>query len=96
MSGEVGWVYTLHLHTRLGREGRNGAAHYTGWARDGGLLARLRSHRSVNCDAAMMRFCAKAGITWHVGALCRGTRDDERRMKNHGADRRCWTCLATR
>lgn len=86
------WIYTLHLHAPLGRGGRNGASHYTGWASAGGLLARLRQH-SAGQGAAMMAFCAAAGISWHVGHLAHGTRNDERRLKKHGAARRCWTCL---
>lgn len=85
------WVYTLHLHAPLGRGGRNGAMHYTGWAAAGRLLARLAEHRAGR-GAAMMAFCASAGIGWHVGHLAHGTRTDERRLKRHGAARRCWTC----
>ena len=88
-----GWIYTLHLHRPLGRGGRNGASHYTGWASEHGLLDRLLSHRAGR-GAAMMAFCASAGIGWHVGALQRGTRTDERKLKQHGAAPRCWTCQA--
>jgi hypothetical protein len=86
-----GWVYTLHLHTPLGRGGRNGAVHYTGWASEWGLLDRLAQHAAGN-GARMMAYCATAGIRWHVGHLCRGDRNLERRLKGHGAARRCWTC----
>lgn len=89
MTGEIGWIYTIHLHMPLGRPGRNGAWHYTGWARD--LLSRLLDHRDGR-GSAMLRYCALAGISWHLGGLCRGTRADERRLKQHGAARRCWTC----
>jgi hypothetical protein len=41
-----------------------------------------------------MRWCALHGIGWHVGALERGTRGEERKRKQHGAARRCWTCRA--
>lgn len=94
MTGEIGWIYTLHLHMPLGRGGRNGARHYTGWAADhggAGLVARLVSHR-LGKGARMMAWCAAHEVGWHVGALQRGTRDDERRLKQHGASRRCWTC----
>jgi hypothetical protein len=94
MIGEVGWIYTLHLAAPLGTTGRNSARHYTGWASDAGLLARLESHRSTYADAAIMRWCALHGIGWHVGALERGTRGQERKRKQHGAARRCWTCRA--
>ena len=90
-----GWVYTIHLHTRLGGPGRNGALHYTGWACDHGLLGRLLDHRHGH-GAAMLAWCAAAGITWHLGALQRGDRALERRLKQHGAARRCWTCQAAR
>lgn len=88
-----GWIYTIHLHTPLGREGRNSATHYTGWANEHGLLARLQEHASGR-GARMMAWCAAAGISWHVGALQRGDRTLERRLKKHGASRRCWTCIA--
>ena len=84
-----GWIYTLHLHVPLGRGGRNGARHYTGWTTD--LAGRLLAHRAGR-GSRMMACCADRGITWHLGALQRGTRADERRLKRHGADRRCWTC----
>lgn len=90
---EVGWIYTIHLHTPLGTTGRNAARHYTGWANHGGLLARLLLHQTTRSNAAIMRWCAAAGITWHVGGLQRGTRTQERAVKQHGAARRCWTCL---
>jgi hypothetical protein len=94
VTGEVGWIYTLHLHAPLGTTGRNSARHYTGWATRGGLLRRLESHRSTYADAAMMRWCAQTGIGWHLGGLALGTRADERKAKQHGAARRCWTCQA--
>ena len=61
MTGEVGWIYTLHLAAPLGTTGRNHARHYTGWASDAGLLARLESHRSTYADAAIMRWCRFGG-----------------------------------
>lgn len=92
MTGQDGWIYTLHLNHPLGRGGRNGACHYTGWATD--LTGRLLAHRAGR-GARMMAWCAAAGITWHVGALARGSRAQERRIKRNGHhDRRCWTCQA--
>lgn len=96
MTGEVGWVYTIRLHRPLGTAGRNSATHYTGWAARAGLLSRLEAHRSTYADAAIMRWCARSGITWHLAGLELGTRADERRAKQHGAARRCWTCQAAR
>jgi hypothetical protein len=96
MTGEVGWIYTLHLHRPLGTTGRNSASHYTGWASRGRLLDRLEEHQSTYSDVAIMRWCARSGITWHLAALALGTRADERQAKKHGAARRCWTCQARR
>jgi len=97
MSGEIGcgWVYTIHLTRPLGdpMRPRMSALHYTGWASDTGLLARLREHRA-GTGARIMAAAELAGIRWHVGALQRGSRTDERRLKQHGAARRCWTCRA--
>jgi hypothetical protein len=86
-----GWIYTIHLDRPLGTSGRNAATHYTGWASPDGLLNRLLCHRQGN-GSRMMACVAERGIAWHVGALRRGTRDDERRMKQHGAARWCLTC----
>lgn len=87
-----GWIYTLHLDRPLGTTGRNSATHYTGWTTD--LLGRLLDHRA-GAGARMMAYCKAAGIGWHVGALRRGSRSDERRLKRqHSASRWCWTCQA--
>lgn len=95
MLDTIGWVYTLHLHQRLGREGRNSAQHYTGWCERWRLEARLTDHRLGNeRAAAITRWCAAQRIGWHVGGLELGTPADERRLKQHGAARRCWTCRA--
>ena len=92
MRDEPGWIYTVHLHRPLGGAGRNGAQHYTGWTRD--LAGRLADH-AAGRGSAMLAYCKQAGIGWHVGALRRGTPDDERRLKRqHGAARWCWTCRA--
>jgi hypothetical protein len=89
-----GWIYTLHLQAPLGRGGRNGAQHYTGWTSD--LLGRLLDHRAGR-GAKIMAACSDRGITWHLAALRRGTRTDERRLKRqHGASRWCWACQAGR
>jgi hypothetical protein len=91
-----GWIYTIHLETPLGSGGRNGARHYTGWAHDGGLLARLEAHRR-GAGSAMLACAYRRGVRWHVGALRIGNRIQERRLKrSHGADRWCWTCQAVR
>jgi hypothetical protein len=94
VTGEIGWIYTVHLNKPLGRGGRNGATHYTGWAHRDGLVVRLQRHQAGG-GSAMLAHARRAGIGWHVGALCHGTRDDERRLKSGGhADRRCFTCRA--
>lgn len=97
MTGEIGWIYTLHLASPLGDPARPrmSASHYTGWASDAGLLARLSEHRRGG-GARMMAAAARRGISWHVGALERGPRARERQLKRHGAARRCLTCRAAR
>jgi predicted GIY-YIG superfamily endonuclease len=95
-SDVAGWVYTIHFHAPLGDASRPRASaqHYTGWANDAGLVTRLLEHRRGG-GAAIMAAVGASGISWHVSGLRRGTRHDERRMKQHGAARRCLTCRAT-
>ena len=92
MTGEVGYIYTLHFERRIGLPGRAGALHYTGWARN--LDARLHCHELGNGHGASLTAYAVAqGIAWHVVDVRRGTRDDERHLKNNGHhERRCGIC----
>jgi predicted GIY-YIG superfamily endonuclease len=83
--GQPGTVYLLHFDRPFGH-----ARHYMGWASN--LDGRLRHHRR-GTGANLMRHVGRAGITWRLAATWKGaTRNDERRMKNHGHARRCPIC----
>lgn len=92
MTGEVGWVYTLHFDKRIGLDGRNGALHYVGWARN--LQARLANHAAANGrGAALTDWAVSHGIGWTLADTRPGTRADERRLKRNGHhDQRCSIC----
>lgn len=94
MLNDPGWVYTIHLLKPIGREGRNGAQHYTGWSARDELAARLLEHRRGR-GARILAYCHEQGIGWVVGALQRGTPADERRLKRRWAAERCWCCTRT-
>ena len=95
-----GWVYVLHLDKPLGDTTRKGAwaRHYIGWARYGGLTARLSAHQAGTSGAAMMTYTHQAGIGFHLALLYTGDRGLERRLKNRhgGIVPLCPTCQATR
>jgi hypothetical protein len=89
--GVVGTGYLIHFAERIGREGRNGAQHYIGWASN--VEARVIDHRRGN-GAAIMAEVSRRGIDWEVVRLYPGwTRHDERRRKRAGHfDRDCPVC----
>jgi hypothetical protein len=89
----MGWVYTLHLDPPYRGSDRQHADHYTGWAKD--LRARLEEHESGGPDAAnLLQHQKKAGGTWRLAAVERGTRDREIQLKYRGGSRRCPICQA--
>jgi hypothetical protein len=89
-----GWVYTFHLLPAYGDD-RQRAGHYTGFTLD--LAARFAEHEGGGPAAArLLQVQRKAGGTWVVASLKRGTRDDETKGKYRGAARRCPVCKAER
>jgi predicted GIY-YIG superfamily endonuclease len=85
MIDEIGDIYLLHFDRPLAH-----ALHYTGWARN--LAARLAKHAKGTSGAKIMDALFAAGIGFTVASVHKGTRTDERRLKNHGATRRCPIC----
>lgn len=79
-----GTVYLLHLDEPFGH-----AKHYTGWASD--LYGRL-AHHGTTSGANLLLHVAKAGGTWTLARTWNGDRYLERRLKAHGATRRCPIC----
>lgn len=82
---EVGFLYLLHL-SRPYRHAR----HYMGWAKD--LDRRLEEHRN-GTGARLTQVAVQNGIELILAWASRGTRDDERWMKNKkNAPRLCPLC----
>ncbi len=89
-----GWVYTLHLDPPLPEvpgPGGQQAKHYTGFAEQGRLAARLGEH-AAGRGAKLTTHQVEAGGTWTLGRLEPGTTADENKAKYHGASRRCDVC----
>ena len=86
MRGSV--VYTLHLWPPLGH-----AAHYTGTTSERRLAQRLTDH-ALGRGARLTQVQAERGGSWVLAQTQPGGRVTERRLKQHGAARRCEVCKA--
>lgn len=83
----AGFVYLLHFDVPYWH-----ARHYSGFAESPN--ARWESHL-IGTGARLLRVLAALGIGWRPARVWRGTRDDERRLKNlGGATRACPICTA--
>jgi hypothetical protein len=80
-------VYTLHLWPPLGH-----AAHYTGKA-ERRLAQRLTDH-ALGRGARLTQVQIERGGFWVLAQTQAGGRALERRLKQHGATRRCEVCKA--
>lgn len=95
-----GWVYTLHLLSGYpdppcpnGHQVR----HYSGWAKVQRLGKRLRTQAEGGPDAVrLLQVQIAAGGTFQLVAFEFGTVDRETQLKERGASRRCWLCIAER
>jgi len=81
-------VYTLHLWPPLGH-----AAHYTGTTPERRLVLRLADH-ALGRGARLTQVQIERGGWWVVAQTQPGGRGLERRLKQHGAARRCEVCKA--
>ena len=81
-------VYTLHLWPPLGHAG-----HYTGSAIERRLAQRLTDH-ALGRGARLTQVQVERGGTWVLAQTQPGGRGLERRLKQHGATRRCEICKA--
>jgi hypothetical protein len=89
---DVGTVYLLHFDGELGPAGnsRNRASHYVGWYRS---PTRIDHHRNGTSDVAIVNAFLSAGFGFVIARTRVGTRNDERRIKNAGGQRRyCPVC----
>ena len=83
-----GVVYTLHLWPPLGHAG-----HYTGSAIERRLAQRLTDH-ALGRGARLTQVQVERGGFWVLAQTQPGGRTTERRLKQHGATRRCEICKA--
>ena len=81
-------VYTLHLWPPLGH-----AAHYTGSTPERRLARRLTDH-ALGRGARLTQVQVERGGSWVLAQTQPGGRATERRLKQHGATRRCEVCKA--
>jgi hypothetical protein len=81
-------VYTLHLWPPLGHAG-----HYTGSAIERRLPQRLTDH-ALGRGARLTQVQVERGGFWVLAQTQPGGRTTERRLKQHGATRRCEVCKA--
>ena len=81
-------VYTLHLWPPLGH-----AAHYTGTTPERRLARRLTDH-ALGRGARLTQVQIERGGSWVLAQTQPGGRTLERRLKQHGATRRCEVCKA--
>ena len=86
MSGNL--VYTLHLWPPLGHAG-----HYTGTTPERRLAQRLADH-ALGRGARLTQVQLERGGFWVLAQTQPGGRTLERRLKQHGATRRCEVCKA--
>ena len=85
--GELGTIYLIHLDRPY-----HHARHYLGLAKH--LESRLAHHRN-GTGARLLEVVGEAGIGWRVVRKWRGSRGDERRLKNRkDSPRLCPICAA--
>jgi hypothetical protein len=88
MAGIRSVVYTLHLWPPIAH-----AKHYTGSAMERQLARRLTDH-ALGRGARLTQVQVERGGSWVLAQAEPGGRTDERRLKQHGAARRCGVCKA--
>ena len=81
-------VYTLHLWPPIAH-----AKHYTGSALERQLARRLADH-ALGRGARLTQVQVERGGSWLLAQTEPGGRAEERRLKQHGAARRCGVCKA--
>lgn len=81
-------VYTLHFWPPLGH-----AKHYTGSTPERRLVFRLTDH-ALGRGARITQVQTERGGFWVLAQTQPGDRSEERRLKQHGAARRCEVCKA--
>lgn len=75
-AGHVGTIYVLHIEPPYRH-----AAHYVGWTGKDDVAERLAAHYAGN-GSPLIRAAVRAGCDVRLTNTFRGTRTDERRLKN--------------
>jgi hypothetical protein len=84
-----GVVYTLHLWPPIAH-----AKHYTGTARNEKRLPERLADHALGRGARLTQVQVERGGSWVLAQAGPGDRAEERRLKAHGAARRCEVCKA--
>ena len=84
-----GLVYTLHLWPPIAH-----AKHYTGTARTEKRLPERLAEHALGRGARLTQVQVERGGSWVLAQTEPGDRAEERRLKQHGAARRCEVCKA--
>jgi len=85
---KVGTIYLLHISGPYCH-----AQHYLGWCQGDDPTARIGQHRA-GAGSPLIRAALDAGCKVKLVKTWKGTRSDERRMKNrHNSKGLCPTCL---
>jgi hypothetical protein len=82
-------VYTLHLWPPIAH-----AKHYTGTARSEKRLPERLADHALGRGARLTQVQVERGGSWVLAQADPGDRAEERRLKAHGAARRCEVCKA--
>ena len=94
----IGRIYLLHLSARLGNldNPRGQAQHYIGWVSAWRFDERMKLHTQGH-GSRMLAAAIARGITFVVARTWRGSRDDERDLKNRKcAPKLCPICARER
>jgi hypothetical protein len=96
LAWQIGDAYTLHFWPPFGDLDGQHSGHYSGWAREGRLAARLTDHH-LGKGARLTQLQREAGGSWVLADVEHGvTKDREHQLKYRSASRRCSVCKAER
>ena len=88
-------IYVIHLDGAMVMDDHRSARHYIGFVNDeiaNALPDRMRQHR-LGRGSRFLAAANQRGIVWHLVAVYRGTRVDERKLKDaHHSERYCPIC----
>jgi hypothetical protein len=96
LAWQIGDAYTLHFWPPFGDPAVQASGHYSGWALECRLAARLTDHH-LGRGARLTQLQREAGGSWVLADIEHGvTKDREHQLKYRSASRRCSVCKAGR